>query len=183
MTKTKHPNTYTLSKALAEDVAYSFREKIPLVIIRPSLIWYSSEEPFKGYVEGLSSGLGIVAGGMTGFIRSMLVGVTSNAKIIPVDFTINATIASAWKRSTTPKDELLVFNCTDAEENPYPWKFGSVVAEKPFFEFAPYEKLIWYPKISYTSSYAWHMISVFLFQLLPAIFYDIIKLLSGGKPL
>jgi alcohol-forming fatty acyl-CoA reductase len=49
---TKHHNTYTLSKALAEDVVYSYREKFPIVIIRPSFVWGAMKEPLEGFVEG-----------------------------------------------------------------------------------------------------------------------------------
>jgi nucleoside-diphosphate-sugar epimerase len=49
---TKHPNTYTLSKALTEDVVFSYREKFSIVIIRPSLVWGALKEPLEGFVEG-----------------------------------------------------------------------------------------------------------------------------------
>lgn len=183
LNNTKHPNTYTLSKALAEDIIYSYHKKIPIAVMRPSLVWFAVEEPFKGYISGMHSGIGIICGGMTGFIRSMYVGNESEAKLTPVDYTVNATIVAAWNRSLVSSDELLVYNCTDSKENPFLWKQGAVVAKKPFYDFAPYEKLFWYPKISYTSSYAWHMISMILFQLFPAILYDLVRLLSGGKPM
>jgi nucleoside-diphosphate-sugar epimerase len=53
---TKHPNTYTLSKALSEDIVYLYSKKLPIVIIRPALVWSSISEPFEGYIEGLHSG-------------------------------------------------------------------------------------------------------------------------------
>lgn len=170
---------------MAEEMVYSYREKIPIAVIRPCLIWYALNEPFQGYVDGLNSGIAIVCGGMTGFIRTMYVGHKAVAKITPIDYVINATIASAWKCATTPKEDprILFYNCTDAEENPYLWESGAVYGKKTFYEYAPLEKLIWYPKISYTSSYIWHMISLLLFQVIPAMILDFLKLMSGKKPL
>lgn len=178
---TKHPNTYTLSKALAEDIVHSFHKKFPIVIIRPSLVWYAINEPIKGFIEGLHSGIGIICGGMTGFLRTMHVGATAAAKITPADYMINATIASVWKRSVEQSDELLIFNCTDAEENPLQWNETFSHYKGELFKYVPYEKLVWYPNINFTSSYTWHMISLFLFQLLPAFLVDIFRALIGSK--
>lgn len=138
-------------------------------------------EPFEGYIEGLNSGIGIICGIMSGFIRSMYASDGSGIKFSPADFVINATIASAWKRSTAPRDEFLVFNCTDAESHKIEWKESMKLAYPYFLKYAPYEKLVWFPNASITSSYVWHMISLVLFQLLPAVFADLILVLSGRK--
>lgn len=183
LNNTKHPNTYTLSKALAEDIVYSYRTKFPIVIIRPSSVWYAMEEPFKGFIEGMHSGIAIICGGMTGFIRSMYVGKNSAAKITPVDYIISATIASAWKRSTVLTEDLLIYNCTDAEENPLPWNKSFETAKPYFLQYPPLEKMIWYPKISFTSSLMYHKFSMFAFQIMPAICYDALRMLSGKKPM
>ena len=128
--------------------------------------------------------MSIVAGGMTGLVRSMYAGKDAVAKLTPADFLINATIVSAWKRSTVDKREgILFYNCSDAKENPLLWSRSIEISEIFFPKYAPYEKLLWYPHINYTSSYLWHMISQFLFQLLPAVFFDLLRILSGDKPM
>jgi alcohol-forming fatty acyl-CoA reductase len=179
--QTKHPNTYTLSKALAEDVVNHYKDAFPTVIIRPSQVWSSSKEPFEGFVEGMNSGIGIICGAMTGFIRSMYACDKAIIKFSPADFVINATIVSAWRRTTEPEGQLMVYNCTDAETNPLEWREASKLVQPYFLKNAPYEKLVWYPNLNFTSSYIWHMTSLFLFQLLPAIFFDFILILSGRK--
>jgi alcohol-forming fatty acyl-CoA reductase len=178
---TKHPNTYTLSKALAEDVVHSFHQKLPIVIVRPSSVWYAVDEPFKGFIEGMNSGIAIICGSMTGLLRSMYIGENVQAKLTPVDFLINATIVSAWKKSTE-LDKLLIFNCTDAPENSLLWRRSLEIFKPYFVTYSPYEKLVWYPKLTITSSQAWHKVSMFLFQLLPAILYDTVQILTGRKP-
>lgn len=178
---TKHPNTYTLSKALAEDVVHHFKDVLPTVIIRPSQVWSSVNEPFAGFVEGINSGIGIICGAMTGFIRSMYACEGANIKFSPADFVINATIVSAWKRSSASEGELLVYNCTDAETNPMEWAKASEIVFPYFLEYAPLEKLVWYPNFKFTTIYVWHMMCLFLFQILPATFFDLILLISGNK--
>lgn len=36
------PNTYTFTKALAEQVCLSFKDEIPIIIFRPSIGWFYS---------------------------------------------------------------------------------------------------------------------------------------------
>jgi alcohol-forming fatty acyl-CoA reductase len=177
----KHPNTYTLSKALGEDVVHHYKDTFPVVVIRPSQVWSSVSEPFEGFVEGLNSGIGIICGAMTGFIRSMYACEGSHIKFSPADFVVNATIASAWKRTTVEKEEFLVFNCTDSEKHMVEWREALDIVHPYFLKYAPHEKLVWYPKMNFTSSYIWQMTSLILFQLLPAMFFDLILVLSGRK--
>lgn len=181
MKSTSHPNTYTLSKALAEEVAYSYRSKVPIVVIRPSLIWFADKEPFAGYVSGRHSGVGIVCGTMTGLIRSMYFINESVPNITPVDYAINATIASVWRRSLAPRDEVLFYNCVSLPDHQIRWKEMFEIGIKYRSDYAPYKNLFWYPNLSPTSSYTWHMISLFLFQLIPAMFVDLLQLLRGEK--
>lgn len=47
------PNTYVFSKNLAEQVSYEYRDKLPLVLFRPSIVLNAWEEPFGGYVRKL----------------------------------------------------------------------------------------------------------------------------------
>ena len=135
-------------------------------------------------LQGLNTGMSVVAGGMTGLVRSMYIGKNALAKLTPADFLINATIVSAWKRSIVDKIEgILFFNCSDSKENPLLWSQCIEVADICFLKYAPFEKLLWYPHINYTSSYLWHIISQFLYQYLPALFFDLLQILSLNKPM
>jgi alcohol-forming fatty acyl-CoA reductase len=181
---TKHHNTYTLSKALAEDVVHSYRGKLPIVIIRPSLVWGAFQEPFEGFVEGMQSTMGLICGAMTGFIRTMYSPVGIRIRLSPVDFVINATIVSAWKKATNSRDdEVLFYNCTDVDENPMTWEQSIDISKDYLLEYAPSEKIIWYPRVKCTASFTWHLISLLLFQIIPAFFLDGIRFLSGKKPM
>lgn len=45
------PNSYVFSKNLAEHVALEYKEKLPLILFRPSVVVGSVVEPFSGYVR------------------------------------------------------------------------------------------------------------------------------------
>lgn len=53
---TKHfinfmPNTYVFSKHLAEQISLEYKEKLPLMIFRPSIVMPTFDEPTGGYVS------------------------------------------------------------------------------------------------------------------------------------
>lgn len=54
----KCPNTYTYTKALAEQVLEIEKEKIPLVIVRPSIVTAALKEPQPGWMDNLNGPTG-----------------------------------------------------------------------------------------------------------------------------
>lgn len=66
------PNTYTFSKRMAEHMLVSRNKKnIPLLVIRPSIVGASLEEPFPGWTDSitLAGGIYLVAG--LGILREL----------------------------------------------------------------------------------------------------------------
>ena len=66
------PNTYTFSKRMAEHLlAEKNTKNIPLVIVRPSIIGASLEEPFPGWTDSitLAGGIYLIAG--LGILREL----------------------------------------------------------------------------------------------------------------
>jgi nucleoside-diphosphate-sugar epimerase len=186
LSSTKHPNTYTLSKALTEELLFLFRKKFPIVIVRPSLIYNSLNEPFEGYVEGMNSGLGFYCGRMTGVMRTMLLDSNLSINLTPVDFVINASITSVWKRAGTSNSDLLIYNCSDFEGNPLTYQKFNDIGGKYMKKYVPFENLSWLPRFDlrfFTTNLLWHKFSLFLFQIIPAVFIDIIRLSTLKKSL
>jgi len=63
------PNTYTLSKHLAERIIFERRGNLSVTICRPSIIGCSWKEPEKGYTDSIAAtGLYLIALGY-GLIR------------------------------------------------------------------------------------------------------------------
>jgi fatty acyl-CoA reductase len=49
------PNTYTLTKSLAESLLISRGAGLPIAIVRPSIVETSTESPFQGWNEGINT--------------------------------------------------------------------------------------------------------------------------------
>jgi len=49
------PNTYTLSKSLAESLIVRHGAGLPIAIVRPSIVETSTDQPFRGWNEGINT--------------------------------------------------------------------------------------------------------------------------------
>ncbi|MFX6533326.1 SDR family oxidoreductase, partial [Acinetobacter baumannii] len=47
------PNTYSFTKAIGEMLLGNFKDKAKVVILRPTIVTSTYEEPFPGWIEGL----------------------------------------------------------------------------------------------------------------------------------
>ena len=52
------PNTYTYTKALAEQVLEIECGKVPLTIVRPSIVAASANEPYPGWIDHINGPTG-----------------------------------------------------------------------------------------------------------------------------
>jgi alcohol-forming fatty acyl-CoA reductase len=99
--RTGHPNTYTLTKSLAEHLLVANRGEVPLSIVRPSIISASREHPFPGWIDSIA-GLGafIVMVGL-GHMRAVIADPQAKIDLIPVDEVASA-IIEACEAGATP---------------------------------------------------------------------------------
>jgi thioester reductase-like protein len=49
------PNTYTLTKSLAESLIVRYGAGLPIAIVRPSIVETSTDQPFRGWNEGINT--------------------------------------------------------------------------------------------------------------------------------
>jgi nucleoside-diphosphate-sugar epimerase len=78
------PNTYTLTKSLAESLLASRGNGLPIAIVRPSIVETSTHDPFEGWNEGVNTSAPISY--LLGtFFRQMPTNANKCLDIIPVD--------------------------------------------------------------------------------------------------
>ena len=78
------PNTYTLSKSLAESLIAKYGAGLPVAVIRPAIVETSLEKPFRGWNEGIntSASLSYLLGT---YFRQLPSNERKRLDIIPVD--------------------------------------------------------------------------------------------------
>lgn len=93
------PNTYVFSKNLAEHVSLHYKDKLPIIIFRPSIIFSAWEEPFCGYVDNFNGPMGILLASHIGISKTMRCNPNVVLDMCPVDACVKAMIISTWKRA------------------------------------------------------------------------------------
>ncbi|XP_062169841.1 fatty acyl-CoA reductase 3-like [Alnus glutinosa] len=89
------PNTYVYTKAMGEMLLGRFRENLPLVIIRPTMVSSTYKEPFSGWIEGVRTIDGIVAAYGKGKLKCFLGHPAETIlDIIPADMVVNCMIVA-----------------------------------------------------------------------------------------
>ena len=95
LARTGYPNTYTLTKAIAERLLFERRGEIPLSIVRPSVITASRLTPFPGWIDS-TSGFGAFAVLIgLGHLRVVVGRPDARLDLIPVDDVSDRVIAEA----------------------------------------------------------------------------------------
>lgn len=96
------PNTYTFTKRLAEQVISDYSKSLPCVIIRPSIVISSAEDPLAGWLDNFNGPVGMLVGGGKGVLRVLYVDPNITSDFMPVDVAIKAIIIVAWQRGIKP---------------------------------------------------------------------------------
>lgn len=85
LTRTGHPNTYTLTKSLAEHLLVARHDGVPLTIVRPSIISASRRYPFPGWIDSIAGFAAFVILLGMGQMRAVIADPDARLDLIPVD--------------------------------------------------------------------------------------------------
>ncbi|MEM6274636.1 MAG: SDR family oxidoreductase [Myxococcota bacterium] len=98
-----YPNTYTLTKALAENLLLStsqgrFATTCPLAIVRPSIVSACIERPLPGWLEGSAGLNGVVRLYGSGVLRTMVFDPGARLDVIPGDAVAQHILRATFER-------------------------------------------------------------------------------------
>ncbi|XP_026733194.1 putative fatty acyl-CoA reductase CG5065 [Trichoplusia ni] len=173
----KKPNTYTFSKALAEDLVMKQCQDLPTAIVRPSIVMSSIKEPCPGWIDTWSGSTGLFVGMPAGVLK-VVKGKGSNVTdLVPVDIVTNCLIVVATECHKT--NEIKVYNCCTGTSNPITSNYASAIARRVTLRYSLNE-LPW-PFLVFTSSVIIYTLITFILQTIPAFLIDMWCVLTGKK--
>lgn len=91
------PNTYTFTKCIGEQLIYKYKENVPVVVVRPSIVGCSLRDPFPGWVDALTAAGGLLLTVSLGVVHEVLVNPDMAADVVPVDQVVNVIIKALFK--------------------------------------------------------------------------------------
>jgi thioester reductase-like protein len=106
LAETGHPNTYTLTKCIAEHLVARRGEALPVTLLRPSIVSVSERTPSAGWVDSAAAFAGFVA--LLGSGRLRVVAGDSRARldVVPCDAVAHRIVEAAF--APPPRGELRI---------------------------------------------------------------------------
>ncbi len=108
-------DVYTFTKALGERLLMRRRAGLPMVIVRPSIIESSLQDPEPGWITGLKVADPLIAAYGRGLLTNFPARPEMVIDMIPVDLVVNATLAAPTQASA---EEVRIFQVTSSADNP-----------------------------------------------------------------
>ncbi|KAK9306399.1 hypothetical protein QLX08_002915 [Tetragonisca angustula] len=176
-----HPNTYTFTKNLAEQIVASNSNGLPVAIVRPSIIGASLEEPCPGWVDNIYGLTSIFLQIGKGTAKAIVGKKDAKLDVVPVDFVVDIIICAAWHITLQHDNKVKVYNCTS---NAYPFRWGQMkdMIVQCSIE-TPLNNVLWYPCCKLVANKFVYNVLNMLLHILPAFVIDIFLKLLGSKPM
>lgn len=178
-----YPNTYALSKIIAEDLVYSYRNKFPILITRPSIVTPAWQEPYPGYVESKKNGLsGILLSRGRGVLRTLLTDGKQIFEVIPVDIANNAILAFTCKKAIIGGNDVMYANLTNSKMQTWTWQQYFDYEMEVVKEY-PLDLLLWWPYCPLTTNRFYYEYRRICYHYLPGLMGDLGCRIVGEKPM
>ncbi|XP_026489495.2 putative fatty acyl-CoA reductase CG5065 [Vanessa tameamea] len=171
------PNTYTFTKAIAENLIADNSDRIPSVIIRPSVVSSSKTEPLVGWIDNWFGASALITTISKGLNRVILAHPSNCLDLIPVDYVSNLIIVAATKCKRSK--DVAVYNCSSSAENPIKVKRLSELIIEDAYKNKCYDVPL--PFVYFTQNKMLVFLITLILQTIPAYIGDIILLLIGKK--
>ncbi|XP_076663324.1 putative fatty acyl-CoA reductase CG5065 [Andrena cerasifolii] len=176
-----HPNTYTFTKNLAEQLILTKAKDLPIAIVRPSIICAAQEEPFPGWVDSLSAITGIMVAVSRGVVRTVICDSNLNPDVVPIDYVVDTLICASWHSTMQHNNTIKVYNCTTSVEA-IRWGPAMDLINKYAVKW-PSNDVMWYPGVTFSTNKFMHNVMSSILHVLPAFVGDFLLRLLGRKPM
>jgi fatty acyl-CoA reductase len=180
------PNTYTFTKALAEDLVKNESVGLPFGIFRPSVVISTVNEPVRGWIDNVYGPIGMIVGVGAGVLHTFQVDVNNVVDLVPVDMVVNALLCSAYKVSkSTPTidNDLPVFNYVSSKRNPIVLKDFFKIIRNYALPNWPTINAVWYSSFIPTPNPYLYSLLFLLLHTIPGYFFDLLARLTGRPPM
>jgi len=108
LAETGHPNTYTLTKCVAEHLIAEQRGAVPVAIVRPSIVSAAWRSPMPGWIDSAAALAGCLLYTGLGVVRAWNADPDVRLDVVPVDLVADTIVAAAF--APTAADEPLAIH-------------------------------------------------------------------------
>ncbi|XP_041988505.1 fatty acyl-CoA reductase 1-like isoform X1 [Aricia agestis] len=171
------PNTYVLTKSIAEEYVALNHGHVPAIIVRPAIVSSAVAEPLPGWVDNWGGASGLIMSVLEGLNDMLLARSTHVLDLIPVDYVANLIIVAATKDSF---DDVPVYHSSTSELNPLNYKLLKYVTTAKRISVNNNNRFTKpQPKLTYTMSRSKMELITLFHKTLPAHVVDLYLHLRG----
>nr|CAH7729579.1 unnamed protein product [Callosobruchus chinensis] len=178
------PNTYTFTKALAENVIKDSAGSLPVGIFRPSVVVSTYKEPISGWTDHMNGPAGVAAAAVSGVMRVIMCGSRDVADLVPVDTCVAGLVATAWdvaQNHQKTSQTIPIYNYVSSAENPIIWREFSeyiLVYGQDF----PVRNALWSAFMIMTKNPVIYFFLKTFLHLIPGLLVDGGRMIIGKRP-
>nr|CAD7591462.1 unnamed protein product [Timema genevievae] len=178
------PNTYTFTKAIAENIIRKTASDLPIAVVRPSQVHVSGtlKEPLCGWIDNVNGPNGAAAGSFAGLVRTGVCHAETKLNMIPVDMVANCIIAAAFGATTRDHNATIPIYNYVSGPNTFTFQENSDVVLERAFE-VPSSQAIWCPLSIVFRSVFWYRVFAIFVHVMPAALLDIGFIIKGHPPM
>ncbi|KAF8008316.1 hypothetical protein BT93_K2098 [Corymbia citriodora subsp. variegata] len=111
-------NVYQITKAMGEMMINAERGGVPVVIVRPSMIESTSQEPLPGWIQGYRVLDPLILSYGKGRLPGFLVDPSTVVDVVPADLVANVIITAMAKHGTVASSGIDVYHAASSTVNP-----------------------------------------------------------------
>ncbi|KAF9410830.1 hypothetical protein HW555_010211 [Spodoptera exigua] len=179
------PNTYTFTKAIAEELIRTTAADLPVAIVKPPLVLTSYMEPTPGWADTsiMSGPCGVMIGVGLGFLRVFYLKSDLSLNIAPVDIVNNAIIAAGWdsvQNRSKASDGIPIYTVSSTKCE-IPWNYLANLTRSEEFKHLASPKAVWYCYLLETKNTYLYLFLFWFLHYIPAYVIDGICHVMGIK--
>ncbi|KAJ8706206.1 hypothetical protein PYW08_010832 [Mythimna loreyi] len=182
------PNTYTFTKAIAEELVRTSAGDLPVCIVKPPVVVCSLFEPTPGWIDGqtiMSSVLGFLFGVGLGVLHVIGGSRDVNISFAPVDYVNNAIIAVGWdsvKNRQLWGGDIPIYTVSSSRSG-FKWGEISDLLRKDEFYRLSTPKALWYCYgVETNNNRVAYWLYTWFLHYIPGYFLDALVSILGVRP-
>ncbi|EAT47135.1 AAEL001737-PA, partial [Aedes aegypti] len=184
------PNTYTYAKNLAEHLVKMYFDRMNIVIIRPTVVATTMDDPVQGWTDNLYGLNGVIVGAGCGILRVLTAKDDCKVDIIPADYVVNSTLVAAYRAAedyrknapSTDPDKVHIYHVGSGVDNPLTNSMVSKYTKTIGADNPPLRSLWIGSYISTKSSVLSLFLTIFL-HFIPGVIIDALLRFKGKRPI
>ncbi|CAH2101730.1 unnamed protein product [Euphydryas editha] len=180
------PNSYTFTKAVAEELIRTDTANFPICIVRPAIVISAYRDPLPGWIDlkNAYGPSGLILGAAVGVVHTFYSKSEAIIDYVPVDIVNNTIILAAWDifdRFKIGDKKKLVYTVTGTK-NPLKYMdIDRIMNSKKFKELMP-TKAVWHSYTVATRYKFLYLMLTWLLHYIPGLMIDGCCTILGKEP-